>query len=505
MPQQILDNYEATLTANANSSQGTLAVSSIPLLAITATVYAVVDNEQFTFNGTTGTLGGPGTLTGLIRGISTTAASHTAGAIVQATVLTNASLNNLGGAGTSLDAVLATGNTSTRQMSTGAITAPSFNGSGAALSALNASAISTGTLSVARLPNLNSVYIPIQFDYGSGTAGNVTYEPFFQNGAGISTAAVYQLTTAGGTNANPLILTTDGTLQPVLIGTTSPTATGYVIEMARPTQFNAGLTIAGGDGSIHGDGFGGITFVDGSSNSLNWNVAVNSGLSLNDNSLTGVGQCITNGGATFTDDGSGGAVLADTSGNQLIWNTLNSGLTLSGYEILEVTHITTQLGGGLPGTVASAIYESNADALSTTSTSIQTLLTRSIGSGLLQTNKDKIQGQATFTLASTGGTTKTIGVSLGGTSIFSSGALTIAAMTTLVLSIHAIRVSATAVRCTVAPLGLSTLLPVVTDVTGLSLTGTCNLLFTATVATGAISGDVTLKMDSINYVPYSGN
>jgi hypothetical protein len=266
-------------------------------------------------------------------------------------------------------------------------------------------------------------------------------------------------------------------------GSTTTTINGGYFECA---QFNVlsqqGATFGGAIGSDQGnfdtDGEGNVTI----GNARNGSLQLNNG-----STLTVTGESSFDGGDVATDGNGNFSALNIRATSGIIRFTSNTGI----YEV----------------TVGGALFESDADVASTTSTSIQDLYSHTIPAGLLTTNKDKIRATFTVAIASTGGVTKTVGVSAFGTQIYTTGALTVATAGDLTLDVFLIRVSATSVRCVVTPSTFTTgtLTPSVTDVTGLTLTNTQILKITATIGTGAAVGNVTAKADFVEYLPYSGN
>lgn len=261
------------------------------------------------------------------------------------------------------------------------------------------------------------------------------------------------------------------------------------------TNFDGGLEIAGssvlfGSSSIHGT-YPGLAIGDDEGNFY----IFQNGLNLQGQSLLDISQAQFNGGGYIQGDGNYGL--------QFVTNPTSFSFSDNGIMATDGLNASAQ-----NGTVGTTIFEKYTDAASTTSTSIQTLYSHAIVSGLFAANGDKIVGDITVSIASTGGATKTVGITAFGTQIYTTGALTVATAGYLTLRVLLIRISATSVRCVVTPSAFTvgTLTPTVTDVTGLSLASTgYTLLCTATVATGAATGDVTAKADVIQFLPYSGN
>jgi hypothetical protein len=156
--------------------------------------------------------------------------------------------------------------------------------------------------------------------------------------------------------------------------------------------------------------------------------------------------------------------------------------------------------------IGGSLFETFADAQSTTSTSAQTLVTHTLPANLLVTNKDKVRATFAFTTANNAHT-KSVTLSAFGTTIWTQS-LTVSAAGMIVLDCLIIRVSASAVRCIVYPTiatTAGTTNPTETDISGLNLGITQTLALGATIGTGATAGDVTAKMDTVEYLPYSGN
>lgn len=172
-----------------------------------------------------------------------------------------------------------------------------------------------------------------------------------------------------------------------------------------------------------------------------------------------------------------------------------------------VCNIALLKAGTLKATAIGTLFESYADTASTTSTSIQDLYSYTLPAGLFVSNGDKVRMCVAVAIKSTGGATKTIGVSIAGTQVYTTGALTVTTAGILFLDVLIWRVSSSSIRVSVNPSTFTTglLTPTVTDITGLTLTNTQIAKTTTTVATGAAAGDVTAKSAVVEYLPTSGN
>lgn len=131
------------------------------------------------------------------------------------------------------------------------------------------------------------------------------------------------------------------------------------------------------------------------------------------------------------------------------------------------------------------------------------LYSDTVAKGQLANDGDKITAEYSGILVFHATATRTIRAYFGGTKIFDSGALTIAASNTAWgLNLQVIRESATVVRCFVALLTRAANLPdpAYTRITGLTLTNAQILKITGeAAAAGAATDDITARLGMVHY------
>jgi hypothetical protein len=158
--------------------------------------------------------------------------------------------------------------------------------------------------------------------------------------------------------------------------------------------------------------------------------------------------------------------------------------------------------GGCIGDVITSVSTTNVDG------TFDTLRTDTLVANALIANGDKVFFDYTLTVVTHTTNTADFKLAFAGITIFDSTALTFAATGTVRITGYVIRKTSTTARAHVSfrPSGSSTILGFasenyVTDatLTGLTLTGTNNLVLSAAAAgTGAASGDIALTMATIS-------
>lgn len=199
---------------------------------------------------------------------------------------------------------------------TGAVTATSFSGSGAALTALNASNVSSGTLAVARGGTGQTTYTDGQLLIGN-SSGNTLTKATLTQGSGV--------TITNGNGSITIAATgTGGTLTSV--GMTVPTFLS-VSPASITTSGTFAVTLSGTALPVVNGGTGQTTYTDGE-----LLIGNTSGNTLTKATLTaGTGVSITNGNGSITISatGTGGTVTSVSSGTGLTGGPITGAGTLS--------------------------------------------------------------------------------------------------------------------------------------------------------------------------------
>jgi hypothetical protein len=257
--------------------------------------------------------------------------------------------------------------------------------------------------------------------------------------------------------------------------------------------------------------------------SVSWRNAANTAdiaLAVNaSNQLTFPGRVIATGGSFQTD--SGLSIIKSDAADTILrmqntaqrWDVFGNSGDGQSWQVRDVTNSKTVLrcmpgGSTTVAAGASAAYAAVGGILFDhfsdvgNGTTVETdLYSDTIAASVLSTNGHKLQASYTGSFAANT-TTKQLKVYFGGTVIFDSGALAVSAtLTTWVVKVLVIRVSASVVRCSVDYQGAVSALPAYTEVTGLTLTNAQTLKITGTAGGGGANNDIIAKLATVTFNP----
>ena len=214
----------------------------------------------------------------------------------------------------------------------GAVTATSFNGSGASLTSLNATNISSGTLADARLSSNVALLTGTQTFSGAKT---------FSAGATITSGQTLTIGGKGFTDLQGTGLTLSSGVLSVAYGSAAGTA----------VEGNTQLTCASGSGNLTGGGNAVTLGTGGSCNSISTNNAVAFTTSVTSPLLTASGALeLRSGGAnTLTIDagGAAGVTIAGTNANSLALGRSGIDVTINGSTLVLGTSTIRRTAAGI--------------------------------------------------------------------------------------------------------------------------------------------------------------